>query len=369
MTASLSDLIPIPTKDEVLTKFVGLLRLAGFPTASWQTTSFMRHTVEEESTLLADVVTTLQKLGKAGFIKLAAEVDDDWVDLGAENFFNETRKPAVFTQGSAKLTDAAASGPHTINVGTFWIANADKSLRYYNTTGGTLNLGSTLTLTFAAETAGTDWNVGNDALTEILTPLPGVTVTNPAQDTGTWITQQGADEESSAALALRCLDKWSLAGAGCDDAAYRYRGLSAASEITRCYPYSPGAGAVRVIVAGDAGPVSSTALAAADTIIQLKRPLGVPDVQVLNATPYVQSVSGVLYLTAGVNPAATLSAAQASVNAFTRALNIGSKVSREKLINALLVSGVEDLELSTPTADYQLGPTEVWLPSFALTTQ
>jgi hypothetical protein len=368
MTISLIDLLTIPTKEQILDKFVGLLRLAGFPTASWQTNSFMRHTTESESELHVDIATLVQKVAKGGLIKLAAEVGDDWVDLCAENTFSETRKPAVFTQGKATLTDAASVGPVTINAGAFWIANADKTLRYVNLDGGVLPLGGTLPLTFQAESAGTAFNVGSDVLKEILTPQPGVTVNNPALDTGTWITQQGADVETSAALAQRCIDKWSTQGAGSDDAAYRYRVTSASSEITRARPYSPGGGAVRIPIAGDAGPVSATALAAASAAVAAKRAIGVPDVIVLNASTYLQVLQGTLYVVPGRDPAAVLSAAQASVNAFARTLDIGSKVSREKIIRALLVDGASDLELTAPAADVQIGANDVWVPSYSLIT-
>lgn len=367
MTVSLVDLIPVATKEAIIDKFVAILRLAGFPTASWQSGSFLRHTVETESELYVDLSTLIQKVGKAGFIKLAAEIGDEWTDLCAENVFAETRKPAIYTQGTAVLTDTGGIGPTTINPGSFWIANADKSLRFKNLTGGDLPLNGDLPLTFEAESPGTKWNVGNGELTQILTPLPGVTVNNVALDTGTWITQQGADSETSAALASRCLDKWATLGSGANEGAYRYHALSASSEITRVLPYSPGAGSIRVIVAGDAGPVSTTALAAAAAAIAAKRPLGIPDVATLNAIVYSQTIAGTLHLLAGFDPAATLAAAQASLNEFQRLLDLGAKVSREKVIRALLVPGVDDLELSAPSADYQLASGEVWIPTYALT--
>lgn len=368
MAVTLSDLIAVPTKEQILDKFVAILRLAGFPTASWQSGAFMRHTVETESELFVDISTLIQNVAKGGFIKLAGDIDDSWADLCAENVFGEVRKPAVFTQGKAIVTDAAGVGPVAISAGSFWIANTDKSLRYVNTTGGTLPLNGTLELDFQAESAGTIFNVGAGSLREILTPQPGVTVDNVAQDSGTWITQQGADVESSAALAQRCLDKWSTLGSGSDEGAYRYVASSSSNEITRVRVYSPGAGAIRVVVAGDAGPVSSAALASAAAAVEAKRPLGVPDVATSNAEVYSQPIVGILTVTAGRDKAAVLAAAQASLNEFQRALMIGSKVSREKVVRALLVDGVDDLELTTPAADYQLSDLQIWIPSYQLVT-
>jgi len=368
MTVSLADLLTIPTKDQVIDKFAGLLRLAGFPVASWQTTSFMRHTVETESDLHVDLATLIQKVAKGGFIKLAVEVGDSWVDLCADNVFAEVRKGAVFTQGRAEIADTAGIGPVTINPGTFYIANANKTLRYFNVTGGSIPLNGSLPLTFQAETAGGEWNVGPGELVEILTPQPGLKVSNPAQETGTWISQQGTDVETSERLAQRCLDKWSMIGSGSDDGAYRYRATSSSAEITDALVFSPGGGAVRVVLRGDSGPVSLAALAAATSIILQKRPIGVPDVLVLNANPFVQPLAGTVFVTPGRDPAATLAAVQASVNAFQRKLPLGAKVSREKVIRALLVDNVDDLDLTTPLLDVQIGQTDVWLPSYALVT-
>lgn len=368
MSVSIFDLLPIPTKDQVIDKFVMLLRLGGFPTASWQPGSFMRHTVETESELYVDLSTLIQKVGRAGLIKLAAEVGDSWVDLCAENAFAETRKLAVFTRGKATLADTAGIGPVPINPGTFWIANADKTLRFKNVNAmaESIPLNGTLTIEFEAESAGTKFNVGNGELTQILTPQPGVTVINAAQDNGTWITQQGANAETSAALASRCIDKWATLGTGANEGAYRYHALSSSSEITRARVYSPGGGSVRVLIAGDAGPVSTTALNAAATVIAAKRPLGVPDVTTANVSVFTQLISGTMFFKAGQDPAAGLAAAQAAVNDLQRSLDIGSKVSRERVIRALFVDGVEDIDLATPMADIQMADNQVWVPSYSL---
>lgn len=374
MTVSITDLLTIPTKSEILDKFAGLLRLAGFPVASWQTTSFMRHTVESESDLYVDIATGNQKLGMSGFIRLVAQAADDgllssdWVDLTGEETYAEPRKPAIFTQGTAVLTDVAGVGPLTIDPETYWISNVDRNLRFFNKTGGVLPLNGSLSLTFQAETAGSDWNVAVGELVESLTPQPGVTVSNPSLDTGTWITQQGANAEANMAYANRCLLKWSLIGPGGDEGAYLYRALSASPEITDARVYSAGAGSVRVVLRGDAGPVSETARAAAETAVLARRLVGVPDVQVLNSTAFLQALTGVVQVTMGKSPTATLAGIQKSGNAFGRKLPIGGKVSREKLIQALVVDGVDDLELSTPAGDYQLGPNEVWVPTYLLTT-
>jgi hypothetical protein len=366
---SLFDLLRVPSKDEILDKFIALLRAQDFPVATWHSGSFEKHTVESESSILVDLYELVPIIAAGGYIKLAGAVADEWVDLIGENAFDEDRKPAIYTRGTVSVIDSAGIGPTTISPGSFWIANDDKSIRFKNITGGTVPLNGSLPLTFEAESAGTKWNVGVGALTEILTPQPGLTIANPPLSSGTWITQQGADKESNTAYAQRCIDKWSTLGSGSDEGAYRYHATSSSSEITRVRAYSPGGGSVRVIVGGDAGPVSSTALTAAATRIEEKRPLGVPDVLTQNILVFIQPISGTLFVAAGKDPVAAKSLALQKVDALQRATPIGGRVSREKIIAALSVDAVEDIELALPAADFQLGASEIWVPSYQIIAQ
>lgn len=369
MGISWSDIIKIPSKDDFVDGFVGLLRLASFPLASWHSGSFQKHTVETESGLLSDVVAYIQQIAKAGFIKYAGDVSDAWVDLCAENVFAESRKPAVFTQGTIQIEDTGGIGPITFSSSSsFWVAIGDKTLRFVNITPDdrVLALNGKVTLTVQAETAGANWNVGVGAITELLTPQPGLTVSNPALSSGTWITQQGANPESNAALAQRCLDKWSTLGSGSNEGAYRYYATTSSPEITYAKVYSPGGGSVRVIVRGDTGPVSSTALGLAVAVVEQKRPIGVPDVVTSNAVVRTQVIAAALQLKLGSDPAIAIAAAQSAVVQLQRSTSIGGRVSRELIIAALVVANVTDLTLSTPPDDFQLGVNEMWVPSFAI---
>lgn len=367
--ASWNDLIKVPTREQVLDRFLALLRLAGFPVASWHSGSFQKHTVETESTLFSDLSELIRNVAKGGLIRSAAEIGDEWVDLIASNFFDEARKPAVYTQGKWTLYDTGNIGPFVIQPGTFWVANADRTLRFVNVDPGpvTLPLGGSVALTMQAASAGTEWNVGVGALTEILTPQPGFAGSNEPLDTGTWITQQGADRETTESLVRRCLAKWATLGSGANDGAYYYVATSASPEITDARVYSPYGGAVRVTLRGSAGPVSAAALGLAVAAVEQRRPLGVPDVRTRNALVRRELVSGTIEPARNTDPAAALSAAQSAVDKLARETKIGARVSREKVIWALMNTGLEDIELATPAADFQLGDNEVWVPEYALT--
>lgn len=368
MTIAWSDIVKVATKEQIVDRFIGLLRLAGFPVASWHSGSFQKHTVETEGELFADLSLTAAKIAMTISIKKAVEIGDEWVDLCAE-FFDEERQPAVFTRGQYRLTDVGGVGPVTIQPGQFWVANADKSLRFVNVDAApkVLPLNGYVDLTVQAESPGADWNVGSGALTELLTPLPGAEGINLALASGTWITQQGTNRESSARLAQRCIDKWSTLGAGSDEPAYRYRATTASPEVIRVRAYSPGQGAVRVVVAGESGPVSAAALAAAATAIERKRPLGVPDVTTSNATVVRKTIAGTLFT--AKSPDIVLASAQASVDRLQRATAIAARVSRERIVASLMIDDVDDLELSSLLTDFQLGPNEIWAPVYELDVQ
>lgn len=363
-----NDIIKVPTRDEFVDKFVALLRLATFPVASWHSGSFQKHFVETESTMFADLSALIRNVAKGGMIRSAAEIGDEWVDLCAADFFDEVRKPAVYTQGKWRLVDAEGIGPITIQPGSFWVANADKTFRYVNVDPApvVLPLDGSATLTLQAERPGSQWNVGVGALTELLTPQPGLVGANEALDTGTWITQQGADKESSASLILRCLSKWATLGSGANDGAYLYAAMSASPEITFPRVYSPYGGAVRVVLRGSAGPVSNAALAAAAARVERMRPLGVPDVVMLNATVRQELVAGTLVPPRNTDPAVAIGAAQAAVDKLARETKIGARVSREKIIWALMDTQLDDCALTAPAVDFQLSANEVWVPSYAL---
>lgn len=368
MPASWNDLVKIPSAAEFVDKFIALFRLGGFPIASWHDGSLQKHTVESESSLFSDMALAVQKLAKSGFIKYSAEIGDDWVDLCAEGF-DEVRKPAVFTQGKYRVTDAGGIGPVPLPPGTFWVGTPGAALRYVNVSGtagapDTVPLNGSVEITIQAESPGSAWNVASGSITELLTPQPGLLGTNPVQSNGTWITQQGADVESSLSLVLRCLNKWATLGAGSNEQAYLYRVSKASAEITRQRAYSPYGGAVRVVVGGPNGPVSATALALADAVVQATRPFGVPDIGTLNATVRQTPIVGVLKKSG--DPAAIIAAARQAVDALARSDDFGSFVERERIVQVLMNTGLTGLDLAEPAADFQVEKYELWVPVYSL---
>lgn len=121
--------------------------------------------------------------------------------LSRSRFGNE-RNLAVETQRSITLSCAAGSGPYTINLGDVVLTD-DLGNTFRNVAGlavvypATLPTSGTLTMLFEAEVAGAQANVANDTVSQFVTTLAGVTVTD---DT---LTRAGSDQESDARLRVR----------------------------------------------------------------------------------------------------------------------------------------------------------------------
>lgn len=365
---TLSDLVSGQTKAGVLDKLIALLRLANFPTASWQPFSLSVHLTDTFASVFADATELIASIAKGGFLDLA---EDSWLTLLAKSLYNEDRKAAVATRGAVTLVDAASSGPHSYAAGTFWVANADGTRRFKNIDAVTIVQGGTQAgAIFEAETPGGDWNVGVGTLTQVLTPGgTGITVSNPAGADGTWITQQGVDEETDVALRQRCRDKWATIGSGSNDGAYRYWCTSTSSEVTKvALSVDEAEGVVELVIAGPLGPVSSAALTAVQAAVAAKKPLGV-QASVANATAVTTPVVGTLYLAPGAVAATAKAAVEEAITAYARTLDIGATVYVAELVAAAMgVDGVRNVVFTAPVADVSLGATQVFVPSFTLGT-
>ena len=257
--ASLGSLIVPLTKDDVVKSILGLLSAARFPVTSWAPSSVPRALIEAFAQGLADLSTTIRNIARGGFLSLA---EDDWLTLVADEFFDVQRRPAVFARGTGTLSDDAGAGPYTILPGQLW-AVSKNGLRFFNTTGGTLPTGGRLTLQWQAEASGRDYNIPSFAIASLLTPLPGVSISNPEiAGLGTWLTQQGIDGESDADLRERCHQKWASLGAGGNAPAYAYHAKNASAQVARVrvLEASPKGGHVTVLVAGPAGAIVDPAV-------------------------------------------------------------------------------------------------------------
>lgn len=180
MTVTLSSLLTQRTKAQIKAELIATLQSEGIQTSDWTSTAIERAFVELEANALSDLVAgTVPAIAAGGYLSTA---EDDWLTLLAADFYNIPRALAESTTGTITLTCSATAGPYTITAGNllFQASAAGVLYQYSNTTGGVLASGGTLDVTIAAEASGSGYNVAANAITTMLTPLPGVTCTNAA---------------------------------------------------------------------------------------------------------------------------------------------------------------------------------------------
>lgn len=385
MGLPLSTLIKSASVDEMNATLLALLQAEGFPTTAWQDGTVPLTLANSAAEVESDLSALIALLAQAGFAVLAAAMTDengveipDWLDLISVNFFQETRATAQTTVGTIVLTDTSGS-PTTISIGQLW-AQTPEGKRFNNTTGGTLAANGTLSLSWQAESPGSSYNVPNNTITQLATPIPGISVNNPP-GTGTWITTSGTDAQSNASLLQQCLTKWASLGTGSNRDAYVYWAKKVAPTITRVYPQTDnpfGPGTVRLWVANDAGIATSGELAAIrDYIGALLASDPTKGVKPETVTVDVQSATTVpITLTATIHVvAASLTTAQTKANdqviAYTKTLMGGlqgaDKVDQGLLFAKLFSSGVTEVDISSPAADVALTIGQVPIVTLNLT--
>ena len=181
---SLETLLATPTEQALKERLRGLLQEGNFPVTDWLSGAVGRSIWEMETAALLELVANMiPVLARAGFSELAS---GDWLTLLSYYLYDNARVAASFTLQSCVLTCAAGAGPYTLQPGDV-VAKSTAGLEYLSVTGGTLNTSSTLAVTmqsrFVNDSAnGLDYADGAGTLTQLVTALPGVTISNPAPE-------------------------------------------------------------------------------------------------------------------------------------------------------------------------------------------
>lgn len=356
-------------------KFSFELSVPTLPTTSWHSGSTARTILAKDSEANEDLAASVQALAKGAYLSSA---EGPWLDLWMEELYDLERDKGQVAQHSVNLFDGANAGPFTIVPGQLVVSTAT-GLRFSNVAGGTLPLGGTLTLAFAAEQRGTAYNVAVGAINLLLTSLPGVSVTNPDLGSGSSVTTQGKNVESASDARARAKLRWGTLGSGAVADSYELWATQASANVTRALPKPDPAvaGGVLVLLAGPAGPVDTGVGGTVDVVnaaLQPRVPLGsVLTTATALATPI--AISGTVYVRAGYGSSA-LAAIQANLIAlFQGGVNsIGEslsgidisdgtvKVYRSDLIEQIqIVEGVRNVDLATllPAGDTTLADAHV----------
>jgi phage-related baseplate assembly protein len=292
MLFALADLVRPLTRQQVETSIYDVLGTLGVNTTTWKPGAVVRAMITATAVVLSAFSVLMAQIAQSGWLELA---EGDWLTLVAWYVFQVERIPATFATGDVTLTNAGG-GVFTLDVEDLIVKNLDTDAQYRNTAAFTLGANETITITVRATEAGAVGTSAPSTVTGFVTPLIGVTVTNP-------LAIVGMDEETDPALRARCLEKLgSLSPFGPWDAyAYAARTATRADGsivgVTRVRSVKDGYGNVYTYVATPTGAVSgdvndpATDLGAVNEAIQQRAaPLAVT-AWVDSATPVAIDVS------------------------------------------------------------------------------
>lgn len=334
--------------------------------SAWQQGSTPLTLTGNNAAAMEDFGRLIQKIGAGGLLLLAT---GDWLDLLAASQYNTTRLPGVVTQGYVHLVDGGG-GPYTIANNQLW-ALSSTGLRFNSVGSYTLPLNGSVDVLFQAESPGAIYNVGNNTIAQLVTSLPGVTVSNPVWLSGTWITQNGADIESDQLLVLRCQEKWPSLGSGATSQVFDLWAKTASPSVTRTkvQPSATIAGQIEVYLANSSGAVGAPVVTAVDNYLQPRKSLtttvltqsAVANNITVTATVYVSAANYIqAQADASQNLQALFNGGTSSINEILPGIDIGSTVYLSQIIEQLqVVKGVRNVVVSAPGADVILTATQV----------
>lgn len=178
MATALSTLLTTQTQEQVFNTLISVYQGYGFPTASWQSGGVERTRLNAFSTVIVDLITnTIPQLAAGGFVDYST---GDWLRLLAAQMYAISYNAAANTVGTVTLTNTSSSS-YTIAAGDLIAVFASTGNRYINTTGGVLGPSpATLSLTFRSEFPGAKYNDASNGTLSLVSPLPGVTLSNPS---------------------------------------------------------------------------------------------------------------------------------------------------------------------------------------------
>lgn len=367
------DIITPLTLEKAKRSIVTVCKAVGVQSDTWGPTDEPHATLEFEAEQLVGLSTEVAEIGKLAVLRKTSGIGRTLV---AKEWFGLTRNPAIQLAGSATLANSTAS-PITKQAGELLVVSSvDADLVYKNEAAVTVPAGGTAPVTLVAESPGAKYVVTGSTLL-IGTPAPGLTISF-APGTS-WITRVGADEETDAALLVRCETKQAGESPAGPTDAYTKWALDASAEVNRVrvvenvsavYP-DP---AVRVYLATPAGIAPAGVVTTVDTYIQKKRPTGTL-VATSSAAALVFDLLGTVGVAAGFLDAAKTKIATLLTRWFAGyavsvngedvpGLEIGARVRVVQLIELIMsVPGVVYVDLLKPDNSRRVPHIDDFLPA------
>lgn len=349
------ELVRPRTREQVIKRLLVLLSGGqaevdplNFPPTNYAPGDPLRTLMELQAEAVADVERQLNVLGRAAYLETA---EGPFLTELVRSHYGLERQPAQFTRGLVRFYAPATGG---VQVPPGMIVGTLSGLKYHSVQGAVIEPGGHADVEVRAESPGANYNAPVGTVTQLHTPLPGLSVTNPAS----WLIEAGADEESDASLRRRAQLRWAEMGGGATKAAYEYWALTAHPSVDRVRvldEHPRGQGTADVVVWGTGG-LGAGVVEAVNTYIQSRRPV-TADIAVYSAAERVIDVPVQLYAP-GVADRATIEAqVLLALEELQRAMPIGGRLYQAQVIEAaMLPPGMMDVRVGMP--DLALDPTE-----------
>ena len=198
-TPTLQDLLtPLdqPTIEQMLLAALQAAPIVGgaensFPVTDWAPGGVERTIIKMVATGLVSRENIIPMLTAGGFLTLASQITDangklvdGWLELLAAQNYNNPRGAATFTQQRLVLTCTTGPGPYSRADSEIVAYSPSTGNRYRNVGSVTIPDGGSVTATFQAESPGLGYNDASGTIIALVTPMPGVTVTNPVTVAG-----------------------------------------------------------------------------------------------------------------------------------------------------------------------------------------
>lgn len=211
MALPIDQLTKALTKEEVEQSIYNLLSASGLPITSWQSGSVVRTIIGVFAETFSVWTGIIAKLNKAEFLDLAEGI---YLTLLAYYVYNVERIPPTFATGFVTLTNSGG-GIYPQDPQDLIFVNPTTKKTYTNTGAFTLNGNTTLIIAIRATEEGKASSSTPNTITEMVTKLNGVSVTNA-------LSVLGNDQESDANLRQRCKDALGALSPNGPQAAYEY---------------------------------------------------------------------------------------------------------------------------------------------------
>ena len=181
-TPTLASLLTTITQSQAFAALLNYYTAAGFPTTTWQAGDIDLTRMQAFAAALQAYVTNYLPAVAGGTLLDYSPSYPGWTALTAQQIYNLPQNIATYTQGGMTATNTATA-PYAFTAGQLYAVFGASGNRYINTGSGTIPASGALTgIPFQAESPGAayaDPSSSPGTLT-LVTPLPGVTMSNPA---------------------------------------------------------------------------------------------------------------------------------------------------------------------------------------------